>query len=284
MMEIVTTSSEYVSILRNGPSGSNTPKGPMSAKTESLPHPRSGGGQDCVRTTSRVSFDEEGLREAERIRMSQPRMKIDMPDTPFLYYDSRAEPAEQFKTAEPSDKVVQPGGEMQPVTFDADSLQRRLGLVKLLQEAEEAYKAETGGSVEKDEDIPVIEVKAGRSGFDSSMKQASELLDCHRRIVLRGAGPSGTAAATEMWRHLVTKGVGALHNVHTGLERGGRKQVSVVKITLGNPYVALEVDRTTGASIPRSEFDAKRRALYKNQAECFKEALARAAAEDDDED
>jgi len=277
-MEMSTTSS---GILRNGPSGSTTPKGPTSAKTESLAR----SAQDCVRTTSRVSFDEEALKEAERIRASQPRMKIEMPDTPFLYYDSRAEPAEQFKTAEPSDKVVQPSGEMQSATFDAESLQQRLGLVKLLQQAEEAYKAETEGSVEKNEDAPVIEAKAGRRGFESSLKKASELLDCHRRIVIRGAGPSGTAAATELWRHLVTAGMGALHNVQTGLERVGRRQVSVVNITLGNPYVALEVDRATGASVPRSEFDAKRRALYKDQGSRFKEALAQGIVdEDDDED
>jgi len=277
-MEMSTTSS---GILRNGPSGSTTPKVPMSAKTESLAR----SAQDCVRTTSRVSFDEEALKEAERIRASQPRMKIEMPDTPFLYYDSRAEPAEQFKTAEPSDKVVQPSGEMQSATFDAESLQQRLGLVKLLQQAEEAYKAETEGSVEKNEDAPVIEAKAGRRGFESSLKKASELLDCHRRIVIRGAGPSGTAAATELWRNLVTAGMGALHNVQTGLERVGRRQVSVVNITLGNPYVALEVDRATGASVPRSEFDAKRRALYKDQGSRFKEALAQGIVdEDDDED
>ena len=73
-----------------------------------------------------VKWNEGELAEHDKTRGT--RQVIDQPDTPYIYYDSDAE--EVVKAADPS----APGG-MQ--SMDLGYLRQRLGVAKVLQEAEE---------------------------------------------------------------------------------------------------------------------------------------------------
>eukprot|EP01065_Artemidia_motanka_P044533 TRINITY_DN6360_c0_g1_i1.p1 TRINITY_DN6360_c0_g1~~TRINITY_DN6360_c0_g1_i1.p1 ORF type:complete len:283 (+),score=59.56 TRINITY_DN6360_c0_g1_i1:67-849(+) len=225
-----------------------------------------------------VSWDEEAIAEAEREAALHPRMKIEMPDTPFLYYDSRAEPEKQFHTAEPADRVDGPDGPV-PLSFDADALQRRLGLVKLLREAEDAFveeHADATAAKEREHVPTTIEVKRSCA---SVRKAAAELLSCSKRVILHAAGVNAVSTAVRVWQELVSVDQACLHAWKTGMTSRGQPELT---LTMANPYVALEVDRKTGASIPTSEFEAKRRALYTDQAANFKKMLAMKHDDDDD--
>lgn len=264
------------SILRNGPDAVRQPNG------------------DGVERPS-VTWDEEQLAQNEIDRQRSPRMKIEMPDTPFLYYDSRAEPDDQFKTAEPTDKIAGPDGDMVPRHFDANSLQQRLGLVKLLQDAEQAFEKEQEEQTDQPppsavppsddkpvkvqvaEDIPQLNVPAG--GASEAVEAALRLLECTRMIEVRGEG-KGADAVAEVWMQIVARDAGFCDSVKTGLRDG--KATMAVKFR--NPYVALEVDRRSGASVPSTAFEAKRKALYCDQAANFRAMLAKAHAGDDDDD
>eukprot|EP01062_Namystynia_karyoxenos_P059206 TRINITY_DN50648_c0_g1_i1.p1 TRINITY_DN50648_c0_g1~~TRINITY_DN50648_c0_g1_i1.p1 ORF type:complete len:309 (+),score=127.33 TRINITY_DN50648_c0_g1_i1:83-928(+) len=255
MAEPATLTPSAAGILRH-PSGSKTP-------------------QDAERSPRRgsVTWDEQALAAAEAERAKCPRMKIEMPDTPFLYYDSRAEPAEQFRTAEKTDRVDGPGGPIS-LTFDASHLQQRLGLVKLLQEAEATYErgqaedepaAAAGGRGDDSAELEVVEGGARRTAATTV-----KLLECHRTVTVRGTGRN-CAAAADVWVAVTKTQAGCTRRIATGLDASGTPEVT---LTFRNPYVALEVDRVSGASVPASIFEAKRKALYRDQGVNFKKMLA----------
>eukprot|EP01062_Namystynia_karyoxenos_P056509 TRINITY_DN47481_c0_g1_i1.p1 TRINITY_DN47481_c0_g1~~TRINITY_DN47481_c0_g1_i1.p1 ORF type:complete len:322 (+),score=75.84 TRINITY_DN47481_c0_g1_i1:90-968(+) len=230
-----------------------------------------------------VSWDEQGIAEAQAEAAKQPRMKIDMPDTPFVYWDADPEGGEHFRTAERSDRVAAPDGQQQHLTFDANSLQQRLGLVKLLQEAEEAFQrgaecADGAASPVPTEKPVVLSVGRGRQAVRDTVSAAVKLLECSRTVEVRSKG-GACASTAEAWMNIVACQAGCTRHVRTALDKEGK---SVMRIIFRNPYVALEVDRHTGASVPSSVFEAKRKALYRDQAANFRRMLAAAGAADGD--